>query len=40
LIIDFLGPICEIPQEMIGDPKGIFTNKENFCGTPRAFQGT
>jgi len=30
LIIDFLGPICEIPQEMIGDPKGIFTNKENF----------
>jgi chemotaxis signal transduction protein len=30
LIIDFLGPICEIPKEMISDPKGIFTNKENF----------
>ncbi len=30
LLIDFLGPICEIPQEMIGDPKGIFTNRESF----------
>jgi len=30
LLIDALGPICEIPSEMIGDPKGIFPNKENF----------
>jgi len=30
LIIDFLGPICEIPQDMIGDPKGIFTSRESF----------
>ncbi len=30
LLIDALGAICEIPEEMIGDPKGIFPEKENF----------
>lgn len=30
LLIDFLGPICEIPEDMFGETKGLFSNKENF----------
>ena len=30
LMIDALGPICEIPDNMIGDPRGVFSIKESF----------